>query len=245
MIINYNKSYFGMIETLAIIPARGGSKAIKNKNIINLGGKPLIYYTIIEAQKSKLISRLVLNTDNKKIAGVGKNFGVEVPFLRPKKFAKDDSPLDDLIKHTLSFFKNKECYEPKIIIILQPTQPFRNTRLIDKSIRMLEKSKASSVISVAKITQHPYASFWYKTNFLKPFRTDFKKFYQRQKVPDLYFPTGEVYVFWAKNLKKFGNFYGPKIKPLIRNEDHITDINLPIDLFYAEMRKKYLERPKN
>ena len=97
-----------MTETLAIIPARGGSKAIKNKNIINLDGKPLIYYTIIEAQKSKLISRLVLNTDNKKIAAIGKNFGVEVPFLRPKKFAKDDSPLDDLIKHTLSFFKNKE-----------------------------------------------------------------------------------------------------------------------------------------
>ena len=96
-----------MTETLAIIPARGGSKAIKNKNIINLDGKPLIYYTIIEAQKSKLINRLVLNTDNKKIAAVGKNFGVEVPFLRPKKFAKDDSPLDDLIKHTLKIIKSK------------------------------------------------------------------------------------------------------------------------------------------
>ena len=230
-----------MTEVLGIIPARGGSKSIKNKNIKNLDGKPLIYWSIKEGKKSKAISRLILNTDSEKIADVGKKYHIEIPFIRPKKFATDRSPLDEMIKHTLSFFKNEENYEPEIIIILQPTQPFRDAKQIDESISMLEKSKATSVISVSKISQHPYASFWYKNNFLKPFKADFKKYYQRQKVPTLYFPTGEVYVFWAKNMKKFDNFYGPKIKPLIRNEDHITDINYPIDFFYAEMKKKYFK----
>ena len=197
------KSY----KILAIIPARGGSKAIRRKNLQKLSGKPLIVHTIIAAKKTKSINKIIVSTDDKEIEKISKNNGAEVPFLRPKQISKDTSSTIEVIKHALKFLQENQSYVPDIIILLQPTSPLRTSQLITKTINTLKKSKATSVITVSKITKHPYASYWLKNDFLKPFEKNFTKYSRRQEFPDLFFPTGAVYTFWYDTLKKFNSLH--------------------------------------
>lgn len=117
------------MKILALIPARGDSKGIPNKNIQKIGGKYLIEYTINSAKRSKLIDKIIVSTDSKKIASISKKLGAEVPFLRPKKISIDKSPTIEVIKHTLGFLSNNQFYVPDIILLLQPTSPFRSKDL--------------------------------------------------------------------------------------------------------------------
>ena len=233
------KSY----KILAIIPARGGSKEIRRKNLQKLSGKPLIAHTIIAAKKTKSINKIIVSTDDKEIGKISKNNGAEVPFLRPKQISKDTSSIIEVIKHTLKFLQENQSYVPDIIILLQPTSPLRTSQLITKTINTLKKSKATSVITVSKITKHPYASYWLKNDFLKPFKKNSPKYSRRQEFPDLFFPTGAVYTFWYDTLKKFNSLHGPKIKPIVVHDEDIDIDNLQ-DLFFAEMMLKNWKKYK-
>jgi len=233
------KSY----KILAIIPARGGSKGIRRKNLQKLSGKPLIAHTIIAAKKTKSINKIIVSTDDKEIGKISKNNGAEVPFLRPKQISKDTSSIIEVIKHALKFLQENQSYVPDIIILLQPTSPLRTSQLITKTINTLKKSKATSVITVSKITKHPYASYWLKNDFLKPFEKNFTKYSRRQEFPDLFFPTGAVYTFWYDTLKKFNSLHGPKIKPIVVHDEDIDIDNLR-DLFFAEMMLKNWKKYK-
>lgn len=225
------------VKVLALIPARGGSKGIPQKNIQKLGGKPLIKYSILTAKRSNFIDRIIVSTDDKKIARISKLCGAEVPFLRPKKISRDSSPGIDFIKHALEFLGKRESYYPDIIIILQPTSPFRTTKMIDDSVRMLKNSNATCVLSVSRAKKHhPFWSFQKKNGFLVPFHKDFKKYFRRQLLPNLFFPTGAIYTFWFDNLKNYESIYGPKVKPMIIKDDIINlDIDDLFDLFISEM----------
>jgi len=224
------------MEILAIIPARGNSKGIPMKNISMLNGKPLIYYTIEAAKKSKQINRIIVSTDNLKIANISKKFGADVPFIRPKSISRDNSNTLDVIKHSLDYLEKNENYVPDIVILLQPTSPLRIYKKIDKSIQLLKQSHSDSVLSVYKPKSHPYRAFWHVDGFLKPFKNNFQKYSRRQLHPNLYSPTGEIYAFWLKTLKKYNSIYGKKIKPILsENDEIIIDIDKPIDLFFAEM----------
>jgi CMP-N,N'-diacetyllegionaminic acid synthase len=228
------------MEILALIPARGGSTGIKQKNILNLGGKPLIQYSIDSAKNSKKITRIVVSTDDPKIKKISQSLSAEVPFLRPKKFAKKNSLMIDVIKHTLNSLKSKFSYCPDIVSLLQPTTPFRNTSIIDLSINQLIKSNATSVISVSPIRQHPLISFRYIDNFLTSFSPYSEKNSNRQNREKLFYPTGAVYTFWTSTLQKYDSIYGPKIKPIITNEPELSiDIDEKFDFFMAEMVSKY------
>jgi CMP-N-acetylneuraminic acid synthetase len=233
------KSY----KILAIIPARGGSKGIRRKNLQKLSGKPLIAHTIIAAKKTKSINKIIVSTDDKEIGKISKNNGAEVPFLRPKQISKDTSSTIEVIKHALKFLQENQSYVPDIIILLQPTSPLRTSQLITKTINTLKKSKATSVITVSKITKHPYASYWLKNDFLKPFEKNPTKYSRRQEFPDLFFPTGAVYTFWYDTLKKFNSLHGPKIKPIVVHDEDIDIDNLQ-DLFFAEMMLKNWKKYK-
>ena len=233
------KSY----KILAIIPARCGSKGIRRKNLQKLSGKPLIVHTIIAAKKTKSINKIIVSTDDKEIGKISKNNGAEVPFLRPKQISKDTSSTIEVIKHALKFLQENQSYVPDIIILLQPTSPLRTSQLITKTINTLKKSKATSVITVSKITKHPYASYWLKNDFLKPFEKNSTKYSRRQEFPDLFFPTGAVYTFWYDTLKKFNSLYGPKIKPIVVRDEDIDIDNLR-DLFFAEMMLKNWKKYK-
>ena len=143
---------------LGIIPARGASKGIPGKNIINVAEKPLLQYTIEAAQKSKFLNRVLLSTDDKKIAEVGKIFCVEVPFMRPTKLAQDDTPAIDVILHALDWLKQNDSYQPDAVVLLQPTSPLRTEKHIDKAIQLFLDKNADTVVSVVEVP-HNYSPY--------------------------------------------------------------------------------------
>lgn len=122
---------------MAFIPARGGSKEIPRKNLAELGGKPLIAHSILAARRCKQIERVFVSTDCKEIAEVAKQWGAEVPFLRPPVLAKDKSLVSEAIDHALQEFYVREEYIPKAVVILFPTHPFRTCRLMDELTSIL------------------------------------------------------------------------------------------------------------
>ena len=141
-----------MKKILGIILARGGSKGIKNKNIIKFGNKPLIKWTFDAAKKTKKLSRLILSTDSKKIANLAKKNKIEVPFLRPKKLAGDNSKSIDAIEHAINFFKKQKIFFD-YVVLFEPTSPLRTSIDIDKSIDQIVKSGADSLVSVCKVNE--------------------------------------------------------------------------------------------
>ena len=132
----------------AVILARAGSKGIKNKNIRDLAGKPLISYTIEDAKKSKYIDRIVVSTDSKKIAKIANHYGAETPFIRPKELSNDLTTTEDSLLHALNYLNDIENYFPDIIVYLQVTEPFRPKNIIDDCIKgMIDNNQLDSVFA--------------------------------------------------------------------------------------------------
>ena len=180
----------------AIIPARGGSKGIPDKNIKIIGGKPLIAWTIETARRSKYIDRVITTTDSDKIAGICKEYNCEVPFMRPKHLANDSAKGTDVILHTLDWLKLKKI-DYDYFILLQPTSPLRTTKHIDEAIEILISSEnANSLVSVKKVNQHPY---WMKRinndGYVEEYQKDNEiNYHNRQELPDLYVNNGAIYI---------------------------------------------------
>ena len=130
---------------LGLIPARSGSKRIKNKNIYELNGKPLIQYTIEAAKNSKLLDDVIVSTDSKRIAEIANNFNINDPFLRPKKLSGDKIEMIEVIKHVV---KKKKFKKINLIMLLQPTSPLRTNIDIDKSIKLFSLKRADTLVSV-------------------------------------------------------------------------------------------------
>jgi len=228
------------MRIIAIIPARRGSKGIPKKNLRLLGSKSLIEYTIGSAKLSKKFDRIIVSTDDEKIAQISQRAGAEILFKRPKKISKDYTKMIDVIKHTLTHLKKNESYFPEMITLLQPTSPFRDKNMIKKSINLLQKPKTTCVVSVMETKHHPNISFQMSGKFLKPFNKNLQNQSIRQKRMPLFYPTGSLYTFWTKNLKKYNSMYGPRILPLvIRDEMLNIDIDDWYDLFMAEMTQKF------
>lgn len=145
--------YFGE-KIVALIPARGGSVGVKDKNIYSLKGKPLIAYSIEVAKKSKYIDEVVVTTDSEKIAEISKEYGAEVPFLRPKEYAQSTSKTIDAVIH---FCKEMISQNRKFgcIVLLQPTQPLRNEKDIDGAIELFYNSNKEAVVSVSEVNDSP------------------------------------------------------------------------------------------
>jgi len=232
------------MKILGLIPARSGSKGLKFKNIKKMNNKNLLEYSIKAAQESKKIDKIIVTTDSNKFRKIAEKAGAEVPFLRPKKISLSESNAIEYIKHTLNFLEEKQQYVPDIIIILQPTSPVRSKYMINKSISLLQKSKGTSVVTVSKIKTHHYGAFVLKNKFLKHYKEDYKKFYQRQKFPDMYYPTGSIYTFWNNTFNKKNSTLGNKIIPLISQPEFSTDIDNLFDFFVCEMTLKYWEKYK-
>ena len=239
------------MEILGIIPVRKNSRGIPLKNIQKINGIPLVEHTIRTAKKTTKISRLILSTDSEEIAKIAQKLGIEVPFLRPKKYSKNNSPTSDVIFHALDYLKKTENYEPDIITILQATSPLRQPSTIDKSVRLLVNSNATSILGVSQMKQNPFLAFTLGSNkFLKPHMKNFQKFFQRQKFPKFYYPSGSIYTFWKKTLEDYGDIYGPRIKSLVVSRDESIDIDDILDLFIAEnvvknwnsYKKKFLKK---
>lgn len=141
-------------KILALIPARGGSKGIKNKNIISLQGKPLIAYTIQAALESQFIDYVCVTTDSEQIAKVSRLFGASAPFLRPPELATDEAKTIDAVVHAINALERKNKYFD-VLVLLQPTQPLRTTEDIDLAIIEFFKHNTKALASVSPVDDHP------------------------------------------------------------------------------------------
>ncbi|MDR3627007.1 MAG: acylneuraminate cytidylyltransferase family protein [Ignavibacteriaceae bacterium] len=196
-------------KIISIIPARGGSKGLPKKNILQLNGKPLIAWTIEKALQSKYIDRIFVSTDSEEIAGIAEKFGCNVPFLRPEEFARDSSPSSEAIIHALDCFeKLGERFD--YIALLEPTSPLRKMNDIDLSIKkIINNENADCLVSVGEIhTEHPFIikkmDF---EGFVSPYISNAKSIYQRQQADKAYFPYGVIYLSKIESYKKNKTFY--------------------------------------
>lgn len=187
--MNKNKKY------LAIIPARGQSKRLKNKNILDFIGKPLIAYTINAALKSAYLDRVVVSSENKTILEISRKFGAET-LKRPKNIAKDTSSTFDVIKHAVNSLRGF-----KYIVVLQPTSPLRNEKHIDKAINFLEKKKADAVISVCREDHSPlWCNVLPKNKSMKGFLKEEILNKRSQDLKKFYRLNGAIYICKIKKL---------------------------------------------
>jgi len=225
------------MNIISIIPARGGSKGIPKKNIRLLAGKPLIAYSIIEANKSKFVDYVIVSTEDSEIASIGKKFGAEI-IERPKKLAQDDSLTIDVIYHTIDKLKNNIDKDKTIIVLLQPTSPLRTVEDIDNSINLYLEQECESVVSVCKTYHPPQWSLIIENGFLKPLfgKNYFMK--QRQTFDDTYFLNGAIYIAKVETLYKYKSFICQYSIPYIMPYDRSIDIDEENDLMLAELLMK-------
>jgi N-acylneuraminate cytidylyltransferase/CMP-N,N'-diacetyllegionaminic acid synthase len=223
-------------KNIAIIPARGGSKGIPRKNIKKLGGKPLIAYTIETAIKTKCIDRTIVSTDDPEIAEIAKNYGVEVPFLRPSYLAEDDVPVLPVVQHSVKELE-KENYKPDIVVVLQPTSPFRKSEDIERAVDKLIETNADCVVTLSEVEQHPYRMRRLVGDKPIPlFEVDEKVLYaQRQDFPKIYMMNGAIYACKKEPMMKQTVFYGQDIRAIVIEKISAWDIDTIIDFQIAEL----------
>lgn len=226
---------------LSIIPARGGSKGIPHKNKKDLCGLPLIAYSIIEASRSKYINRIVVSTDDNEIAAIAKEYGAEVPFIRPSWLADDYVKDLPVILHALEFLEKSENYKPEIIVLLRPTSPLRKATQIDEAISLLLKNEdADSVRSVTPAKQHPLKTWRIEKDQLMSFVPEDvygiseAYNYPRQKLPQAYIQNGAIDVIRRKTTFEKRSLTGTFILPYIMDEISSINIDSPIDLMTAK-----------
>lgn len=210
-------------EVVAIIPARGGSKGIPRKNIVDLCGKPLIAYTIEVALNTKLIDRVVVSTDDEEISEISRYYGAEVPFLRPKDLAGDNSSLNDVMAHTMNKLKSIN-YRPQIAVHLFPTHLFRTPELMDFLIGKL-LGGYSAVRTVKKVMHSSSTIFFKEENdrLISLLNT----WTNKKRLKTYFRPYGTLI---GNNLRGNQKVYNHTLK----NPIELIDIDTFSDLYFAE-----------
>ncbi|WP_028257566.1 cytidylyltransferase domain-containing protein [Veillonella montpellierensis] len=217
-------------KVLAIIPARGGSKGIPNKNIIDLGGKPLIAHSIEVAKQSNYIDDIVVSTDSKPISDIAKKWGADVPFYRPSKLASDTSKTIETVIYTIDELKKRRrLYD--ILVLLQPTQPFRKVSDIDAAIKLHIKTN-EDIVSVSSVKDNPILirsldDKGHLKNLLPCSST-----VRRQEMPIYVRVDGSIYINKISTLTETTSFNDNPMGYLITNS-YMVDIDTNRDLEWA------------
>lgn len=236
-----------MTEVLGIIPARGGSKGILHKNIVELCGQPLIKYTFDAAKASNRLSRLVVSTEDDEIKTYSKSENVEV-IRRPVELAGDETETADVLLHVLEYLEKREGYMPKYTMILQPTSPLRTSEDIDNCIELIMNSGADSVVSVVKTPHNclPEKLMKLETGKLVMLNSDGEKYTTRQKQRELYSRNGAaIYLFKTEMFKQRRSYYGDLCLPYIMSKNDSIDIDTYDDLELATAWIRYKSSNKN
>ena len=231
------------MKILSVIPARGGSKGIKHKNLQEISGKPLIVHTIEASRSSKLVNRTVVSTDDPKIADVAKKHNADVPFMRPSEYATDTAKSIDVALHALAKCSAifGECYD--LLVLLQPTSPFRKAKHIDEALLLLmEDSNADSLISVREVANDCHPHYVYsinESNRCSPFigSTAIRR---RQDLPSAFVRNGAIYAVKSKYLQQHRRLISEyNIAYRMTNEDSINiDTELDLTLARSLVSKK-------
>ena len=231
-------------KIIAIIPARIGSKGLKLKNLKKLNSKPLIYWPFKTLKNSKFVDRIILNTDSNKIKNLGVKIGVEVPFLRPKHLASDNTKIADVIIHTLKYFERKNIFYD-YILLLEPTSPLTSSSDINNAIKTLDKNnnKADALVSVAEnVSSHPKFSVKLdKNQFIKSLD---KSFFDepRQKIDKVFFYSGNFYLSKVNTFMKKKTFYHKKTMAIVSSKMKSFEIDDELDFFIVEKIMKYYNK---
>lgn len=211
-------------------------------------GKPLIAWSIEVAKKSKRVDKVIVSTDDIKIAKIAKKYGAEVPFMRPPHLCVDTIGLEPVLVHTIEWLKENHNYAPDIVILFPLTNPLKLTKHLDEAIDMLEKTDADSVVSVSEALGNNNPHWVLKQDKNGNVRLftgkSLKKIITRsQDLPKCYSRNDILYAFKPKNLyEKPSNLYGDRVKLLVMDEIHYTDINTPEDWSIARDKLKRLHK---
>lgn len=218
-------------KILALIPARGGSKGIRNKNIIDLCGKPLIAHTICPALQSKYIDEVVVTTDSEAIAEVSRAYGAAVPFLRPPQYAQDTSKTLDAVLHAIRTLEESDV-RFDVLVLLQATQPLRTVEDIDGAIEQFFAGGEKSLVSVSPVNDHPLLIRTIdKNKTLSPLLPQ-SSTCRRQDMPPFYRINGCIYINAIRDLNDSTSF-NDNLCPYLMEASHSVDIDEMADLALA------------
>lgn len=227
-------------EVLAIIPARGGSKGIPRKNIKDFAGYPLIAYSILAGVRSKLVTRTIISTDDEEIAAVAREWGAEVPFLRPEEFARDNTTDLPVYKHALEWLHEHEDYRPDVVVQLRPTSPIRPLTCVDEAVSLLLiNPMADSVRGVVMAAQNPFKMWKIEPEgrmiplvgvpgVNEPYNAP------RQVLPDVFWQTGHIDAIRPHVILEKQSMSGRVILPLVIDQKYTADLDTPADWRNAE-----------
>lgn len=226
------------MSVLALIPARGGSKGVPRKNIIPMLGRPLIAWSIRQARESSLIDRVIVSTDDKEIAAVSKEWGAEVPFIRPSSLSQDLSPDIDAFRHALYWLKNSAGEVPEMVVHLRATGPVRDVKLIDEAVDvMLKNPDLTALRSVTLAEQTPYKMWSLKDGRLEPLLIldDIKdsQSMARQMLPKAYWQNGYIDIVRTSTILELDSMTGGNIYPFFI-DGKVYDIDYPENISPVE-----------
>ncbi|MBL7033062.1 MAG: acylneuraminate cytidylyltransferase family protein [Candidatus Delongbacteria bacterium] len=216
----------------AVIPARGGSRGIPDKNLRQLNGKSLLAHTLQSAQIYGGFERILVSTDSLRIRQEAEQWGGAVPFMRPAALAQDDTPTLPVVLHLLEQFPEQEL--PEALCMLQVTSPLRRVEHIARAVRLLEQNTADAIVSVSTVRQHPYWMKKVSNNFLVPLMTEGKS-HRRQDLPPAWFLNGALYLVRTEHLLRFHTVIADRTLPLIMDAEDSIDIDTELDFKLAEL----------
>lgn len=240
-----------MSKILGIIPARGGSKSIPRKNIKLFLGRPLISWVIETLKQSGVCDRVIVSTDDQEIADVSKQYGAEVPFMRPAEFAEDTTPTLPVLQHAVQWLKENEGYDPDYVVLLEPTSAGKRPFHIKGVVDLLVSTGADAAFSVAEVPG--VLSPYWQLNLDSERRVllftggSMKKVIRRrQDLPKTYYRNSSIYAFRPHLLfTDDPSFYGDDVRAYITDSKYALDIDTPEDWVVAEREfKKILNEEK-
>ena len=213
-------------EVWALIPARSGSKGVPNKNIMDLGGYPLIAYSIVVAKKCSTIDRVIVSTDSEEYARIALKYGAEVPFLRPSDISNDSSTDLEFFQHAVEYFRQEENHVPEYFAQLRPCSPFRHPSIINQAIKIFIDSQYSALRSVHVMSDTSYKTFEIENEKLKKLCSgsfDIESTsLPRQSFPVTYNPNGYIDIIRTSMIDK-GLIHGNNVNAFITEVTHDID----------------------
>jgi CMP-N-acetylneuraminic acid synthetase len=231
---------------LSIITARGGSKEVPRKNVLNICGKPLIAWTIEATKNSKYIDRVIVTTDSEEIRNISIQYGAEVPFKRPYEISGDLAKQEDAVIHAMEFVEKQEGKKYDYIMILTPTTPLRDENELDKVIEeLVNHPEARSILTMMKAQSHPLFCNTIPDNLsLANFIPDDIRLKNRQEVPTYYQPSGSTSIIEWDYFLENGSIFTPLTFAYITDSITGHDINSRIDFLLAEilLKEKILKK---
>ena len=233
-------------KIIAIVPARQGSKGLANKNIIDFLGKPLLVWSIEAALQSKYVDRIIVSTDSTEIAGIGKKFGADIPFIRPSYLSEDNSTSVDVICHAIEFMSGKLGEDFDFVILLEPTSPLRTSEDVDLALeKFIGSPDARALVSVGESeSQHNTFQFNITESEFISVEPSSKKFVhmRRQDLARSYFLDGSIYLSYVHTLFEFASFVHGKTLTLSLPKWKNIEIDDEYDYVMAlALGRKYLK----